>query len=73
MKVEVECYSGYKADESPRSFRLGRSTCQVTEILDRWYEPGATYFRVAASDGGIYILRHGEPDQWDLTSYRRDL
>jgi len=30
----------------------------VEEVLDRWYGPDYTYFRVRASDGHCYILRH---------------
>ena len=36
--IEVESYSGYKGEESPRAFvHLGKRF-EVLEILDRWYE-----------------------------------
>lgn len=71
-RVEVTCYSGYKADETPVRFSLRERTLQILAIEDRWYDPSASYFRVRAGDGDIYILRHDEErDVWDLTGYRR--
>ena len=72
MIVQVETYSGFKADERPLRFRLGERWLAVEEVVDRWYDPDATYFRVRADDGSIYILRHHEPtDQWTLEAFRR--
>jgi hypothetical protein len=72
MIVRVECYSGYKADERPVRFQLGERWFAVEEVLDRWYDPDAIFFKVRADDGGLYILRHaGQDDVWNLESYRR--
>lgn len=75
MQVKVECYSGYKADERPLCFYLGARRHQVKEVLDHWYGPEDTYFRVRSDDGNVYILRHtrNSPDHaWTLESFRRD-
>jgi len=37
MQVEVDCYSGYKADEQPVRFRLDGREYLVAELLDQWY------------------------------------
>lgn len=74
MQLLVECYAGHRADQRPQSFTLGGRRFQVEEILDQWYGPDDTYFRVRADDGGIYILRHrSNPsrDVWTLESFRR--
>lgn len=72
MTVRVEAYSGYKADERPVRFQLGNTWYGVEEVVDRWYDPGATYFRVRADDGNVYVLRHAEgAEVWTLESYRR--
>ena len=72
MKVEVEAYSGHKADERPLRFRLGERWLSVEEVVDRWYDPEAVYFRVRADDGAMYILRHVEAtDVWTLEAFRR--
>jgi hypothetical protein len=70
-RVRVECYAGYRADERPLCFELGETTLQVAEVQDRWYSPGAIYFRVLASDSNVYILRHDEAeDEWSLEAFR---
>lgn len=74
MKVEVVCYSGYKADERPIRFKLRGQDYSVEEVLDQWYGPQDTFFKVRASDGNVYILRRRstEPEgEWSLESFRR--
>jgi len=72
MKLEVEAYSGHKADERPVRFRLGDRWLAVLDVADRWYDPDAIYFRVRAEDGDLYILRHDERvDEWTLEAYRK--
>jgi len=69
--VRVECYSGYKADERPLKFFLGGRPLEVSAIEDRWYSPGATYFRLLVAGGDRYVLRHDEAqDVWSLVGYR---
>ncbi|HYL83439.1 MAG TPA: hypothetical protein VE263_04335 [Candidatus Angelobacter sp.] len=69
--IRVECYSGYKADERPVRLHLGGRALEIAAVEDRWYSPGATYFRVLTSDGDRYVLCHEEAqDQWSLAGYR---
>jgi len=73
--LKVECYAGYKADERPLRFSLGSGgggrMLEVKEVLDQWYSPDSTYFKVRASDGNDYILRyHSASDEWTLESFR---
>ncbi len=71
MFVEVECYSGYRADERPVRFVISGRTYEVIDVEDRWYSPRATYFRVVASDGNRYVLYHDEEvDLWSLEAFR---
>ena len=72
MRLRVECYSGYKGAERPIRFSLGDSEYCVEEVLDQWYGPDDTYFRVRADDGNLYILRHrpaGDGETWALESF----
>lgn len=72
QRARVECYSGHKADERPVRFYLGETEYTVEEVLDQWYGPEATYFRVRADDQNVYVLRHGrEEDGWTLEAFRR--
>jgi hypothetical protein len=65
IRIQVECYSGYKADESPRRFICEDTEIEVERILDRWLaagknakEPKADYFKVTGIDGHDYLLKH---------------
>jgi hypothetical protein len=69
--IRVECYSGYRADERPQRFVLRGRSFEVMHVDDRWYSPGADYFRVRADDGNLYVLRHdAEGDSWTLDAFR---
>ena len=77
MDLRVETYSGYKADERPVRFEWKGRKLEVTQVLDRWYGPDYSYFRIVADDGNTYVLRHETsdyedgPERWTLTSYRQ--
>ena len=67
FRVRVECHAGYRGEEYPRRFWLGARQIAVAEILDRWLGPDHRYFKLRATDGDLYILRHEEgADQWTL-------
>ncbi|MGD0842206.1 MAG: hypothetical protein ABSA32_13710 [Candidatus Acidiferrales bacterium] len=69
--IHVECYAGYRADERPLRFTLRDRVFEIHEVEDRWYSPGAVYFRVLADDGNFYVLRHEEGiDVWTLDAFR---
>ena len=74
MHLDVECYSGHKADERPVKFSLDGHAYAVEEVLDQWYGTESTFFKVRADDGNLYILRQQTsiPDgSWDLVSFRQ--
>jgi hypothetical protein len=72
MKIRVECYAGYRGEEEPRAFTLGKQRIEVASILDRWLAPDHRYFKVAGSDGNTYVLRHDEATgDWTLGAFRR--
>jgi hypothetical protein len=69
--VHVECYAGYKADERPVRIVFDTQTLEIAEVEDRWYSPGATYFRVLTARGDRYVLRREDAqDLWSLTAFR---
>jgi hypothetical protein len=70
MDLRVECYAGYRGEESPRRFSIGGRNIEVVEIVDRWLAPDHRYFKLRGDDDAIYILRHDmESGVWDLTLY----
>ncbi len=67
LPVSVECYAGYRSEETPVRFRLGNRLIEVDEILDRWLAPDHRYFKVRTGEG-IYILRNDITlGEWELT------
>ena len=71
LLVRVECHSGYRAEERPLRILFEGHTLEIAEMEDRWYSPGATYYRVLAESGDRYVLRHDDAqDVWSLTAFR---
>lgn len=71
ITIEVSSIDGYQGGETPRSFVLGERTVPITEILDRWYEPDGSYYRVRGGDGDLYIIWHNVGmDFWELRGFR---
>lgn len=73
LRIFVDAYTGYKANERPHLFDLDGKVFEIATVLDRWYEPSTTDFKV-------FVLRYDEPvDEWTLqavsmvTNYLRGL
>lgn len=72
MKLKVECYAGYRGEQEPRAFIVGERRLDVVAIQDRWLAPDHRYFRVTASDGDTWVLRHDEASgDWTLGAFRK--
>jgi len=72
LNVRVECYAGYRGEQTPRRFSFGGQWNDVAEVLDAWLAPDHRYFKVRAEDGACYILRHDVASEiWQLTMYDR--
>lgn len=70
IRVEVECYAGYRGEETPRRLRLGGRTLEIAEVIDRWLAPDHRYFKVRTESGAIYILRHDEErSEWEVAVF----
>jgi len=78
IRIQVESYSGGKADETPRQFVWNCRVIEVLEVVDRGYQveslpewPRADYFKVQSDDGSQYLLKHDlESDEWYLGQKR---
>jgi hypothetical protein len=71
LTVRVECYAGYRGEETPRRFFMGDKSIEIEEVIDRWLAPEHRYFKVRGGQNDIYILRHDELAQrWELTLFQ---
>lgn len=66
MSIEVECYSGGRADERPLRYRLDGRWIAVRRVVRQWREPDAEVFEVEGPDGARRELRHSRGDAWTL-------
>lgn len=72
-QILVECYSGFKGDERPVRIQLQDGPHEVTEVEDKWYSPGGTFFRVRLANGDRYVLRHSAgQDVWTIEAFRSE-
>ena len=70
MNIKVECYAGYRGEETPRRFWIGKRKIEVVTVFDQWLSPDHRYFKVLGDDRSVYILRHDtEAWNWDMTFF----
>lgn len=70
FQIRVECYAGYRGEETPCLLYLGECEVAVIEVLDRWLTPDHRYFKLRGDDGASYIIRHDpNRDEWVLTLF----
>lgn len=71
MLLHVESRPGPYGDMEPVAFLLGNQRIEVLQIVDRWIARDHSYFKVHASDRGLYILRFTPSErQWELTLFQ---
>jgi len=72
IHVDVACYAGRRADQTPRRFRITGRAIEVTEVLDRLLAPEHRYFKLRGSYGATYILRQDSRTlKWELNGLDR--
>ena len=71
MRIKVECYAGYRGEETPRRLLCDGRSIEVTEVIDRWVGTDHRYFKIRGSDRATYIIRQDLPgDGWEMTMYQ---
>ena len=72
MKIGVQCYSGHRVDETPRSIQFDSLVVAIKEVQDQWIGPDHRYFKVMGKDDAVYIIRQNTISQnWELTYFRQ--
>jgi hypothetical protein len=67
MNVRVECYAGYRGEETPRVIFVEDKAMIVSEIRDRWMTPEKRYFRIRTDDGRLGLLyQETASGEWNL-------
>lgn len=69
IQITVQTYAGYKGDERPVSFSRDGRIFRVKEVVDRWFDPDYSCFKVLLDDGRTCLLRHElNADTWEMVS-----
>jgi len=72
MKIRVQCYSGHRVDETPRSIQFDSLVVAVKKIQDQWIGTDHRYFKVVGDDDAVYIVRQDTVScDWELTFYQQ--
>ena len=71
MHIQVDCYAGYRGEETPRRIRMATYKIDVKTVLDRWIAPDHRYFKLLGEDDATYIIRHDTvKSQWELVFFQ---
>jgi len=72
FRIQVECYAGYRGEETPRRFFLQDHKREIIDILDRWLAPDHRYFKVKCDNQDLYVLRHDTiTNMWELIMFEK--
>lgn len=70
IPLRVECYAGYRGEETPRRFFIDDHLYEIKEVVDAWLAPEHRYFKVETVEGDLFILRHDiATESWELTLF----
>lgn len=71
--IQVDCYAGYRGEETPRMIRMKSRDVRVVEVMDCWLSEDHRYFKIRGDDDAFYIIRHDPYNiSWQLTFYRQE-
>lgn len=66
MTIQVQCYAGRKADERPVSFRIDDHHYLVDDIIEQWYGPDQSFFRVRRGAHVVLLCHMTSADTWRI-------
>jgi hypothetical protein len=65
--IQVDCYAGYRGEQTPRRFMISGQLMEVVSVIDRWVTPDYRYFKVEGDDHRVYTLRQSiSRGNWQL-------
>ena len=67
-RIRVDCYAGYRGEQTPRRLHLDERVVEVVEVVDGWLTPDHRCFKLRCADGRLYVVRQDVAgDRWELT------
>lgn len=66
MRVRVEAYAGFRADERPLRFFVGDLDFPVERVISEWRTPLGSYFRVESRGEQFLLHLDAATGEWTL-------
>jgi hypothetical protein len=51
LEIDVDSYSGYKANERPRQLTLDEDPIEIETVGEQWRSPDPAFFKVRSTNG----------------------
>ncbi len=71
LAVAVDCYAGYRGEQTPHRFTLGEQLVEILAVVDRWRTPDRRYFRVRTADETYTLRQDVRSGAWEVTELER--
>ncbi len=71
LAVAVDCYAGYRGEQTPRRFTLREQLVEILAIVERWRTPDHRYFKVRTADETYTLRQDVRLGAWELTEVGR--
>ena len=67
LAVAVDCYAGYRGEQTPHRFTLADQLVEILAVVDRWRTPDHRYFTVRTADETCTLRQDVQSGGWELT------
>ena len=67
LAVAVDCYAGYRGDETPRRVTRGDQLVEILAVVAQSRTPDHRYFRVRTADETCTLRQDVRSGGWELT------
>ncbi len=71
LAVAVNCYAGYRGEQTPHRFTLADQLVEILAVVDRWRTPDHRYFTVRTADETYTLRQDVQSGGWELTEFER--
>ncbi len=71
LAVAVDCYAGYRGEQTPRRFTRGDQLVEILAVVAQWRTPATRYFKVRTADETYTLRQDVTSGGWELTEVGR--
>ena len=66
LAVAVDCYAGFRGDETPRRVTRGDQLVEILAIVAQWRTPDHRHFKVRTADETCTLRQEVTSGGWEL-------